>query len=83
MTLKHVNDLKVPIGEVIDAAGGDGVLIERKGKLPYAAVPLDDEMLDYLLERNPAFIHECAKIRAQMKKGEFKTHDDVKRALKK
>ncbi len=77
MTLRHLNNLKASIGEVIDAAGGNGLLVESEGKPTYALIPLDDELLDYLLERNPDFIDQCAKIRKRMHQGEFHTHDEV------
>ena len=31
MTLQHVTDLKAPIGDVIDRAAEDGMLIEKDG----------------------------------------------------
>jgi hypothetical protein len=82
MTLRHLSDLKAPIGKVIEGAGNDGILIEAKGRPAYAMIPLDDDLLDYLLERNPALIEECARIRERMRKGEFHSHDEVKRMLK-
>lgn len=79
--MTHITNLKVPLGEVIDAAAGDGALVEAAGIPPYAVIPLDDELLDYLLERNPAFIEECARIRDRMRQGAFQSHDEVKRIL--
>jgi hypothetical protein len=82
MTLRHISDLKAPIGEVIEAAGGDGILLEPEGRPAYAMMPLDDHLLDYLLERNPRLIEECARIRQRMRQGEFHSHDEVKRMLR-
>jgi hypothetical protein len=48
----------------------------------YAVNPLDDDLLDYLLERNPALIKQCQRIRRQMKRRAFRSHDEVKRLLK-
>ncbi|MGA2496145.1 MAG: hypothetical protein ABSH20_00300 [Tepidisphaeraceae bacterium] len=81
MTLQHVTDLKAPIGDVIDRATEDGMLIETDTSRTYALMPLDDELLDYLLERNPRFARECRKIRSQMQKGDSHSHDEVKRML--
>lgn len=64
MTLRHFSDLTAPIGQVIERANGNGVLIEAEGLPTYAVIPLDDDLLDYLLERSPAFIEECAGPRA-------------------
>lgn len=79
MTLRHIDNLKAPIGEVIKAAAGDGVLIEPEGQPAYAMMPLDDELLDYLLERDPGFIEDCVRIRDRMRQGEFRSHADVRR----
>lgn len=81
MTLRRIRNLKSPIGKVIDAADEDGVLLEREGRRLYAVIPLDDELLDYLLERNPALIRQCERIRRQMKRGVFRSHDEVKQML--
>ena len=44
MTLRHISDLKAPIGEVIKAAGGDGVLLEPEGRPACAMMALDDQL---------------------------------------
>jgi hypothetical protein len=82
MTLRHLNNLKTPIGEVIEAAGGEGVLIESEGRPPYAVMPLDDDLLDYLLEHSAVLIEECSQIRQRMRQGQFQSHDEVKRMFK-
>lgn len=78
MTLRHITDLKAPIGQVLEAAGEDGLLIESGGKPTHAVIPLDDELIDYLLERSPKFIQSCREIREQMRKGDFVSHDAVR-----
>ncbi len=79
--MTHITNLNAALGEVINAVASDGALIETEGRPAYAVMPLDDELLDYLLERNPAFIAECSKIRARMRQGEFRSHEEVKRLL--
>ncbi|MBI4601596.1 MAG: hypothetical protein HY721_06510 [Planctomycetes bacterium] len=79
--MKQVSDPNTPIGEVLKAAGTGGVLVESGSKVRYAVLPLDDDLLDFLLEHNPRFIAECAEIRARMRNGRFKTHDEVRRLL--
>ncbi len=51
------------------------------GPYPAAPGPLDDELLDYLIERSPKFIEVCQHIRQQMRDGRFHTHEEVKRLL--
>jgi hypothetical protein len=79
MTIRHVNNLKTPIGDLLKDAQADGLLVEGKDKKQYAMIPLDDDLIDYLLERNPTFIQECQKIRQRMRAGQFQGHEAVKK----
>lgn len=81
MTVQPVTDMKTPIGEILKAAGSEGVLLEPSGNARYAVIPLDDDLIDYLIERNPMFIKDCGRIREQMRAGEFHRHDEVKKLL--
>lgn len=81
MTGQHVTDLKTPIGEILQAAGPDGVLLETEGPNRYALIPLDDDLIDYLIERSPKFIEVCRQVRERMRAGRFHTHDVVKKLL--
>ena len=81
MTVQHVSDLQMPIGKILDAADAEGLLIESQGRSSYAVLPLDDDLLDYLLERNPQFVADCRQIRERMRAGEFHTHAEVKTLL--
>jgi hypothetical protein len=80
MTVQQISDLKTPIGDVLRAAGAEGVLLESAQQC-YAVIPLDDDLIDYLIERNPRFVEECRKLRQKMEAGQFKTHEEVKRLL--
>ena len=77
MTVRHVIDLNEPIGRVMRGASRDGVLIETGGRRAYALMALDDNLVDYLLERNPRFIRACRAIKAQMKRGKYVTHEQL------
>lgn len=77
MTIFHVRDRKTPIGDVLDEARADAVLLETGDRVSHAILPLDDDLLDFLLERNPAFIAECAAIRQRMRAGDALAHEDV------
>ena len=81
MTVHHVSDPKTPIGEILQAAGSEGILLESDEWNRYAIIPLDDDLIDYLIERNPKFIAECREIRDRMRAGQSHSHDDVKRML--
>ncbi len=81
MTVKQVTDPSTPIGDVLRDAGGEGVLLESPDAGRYALMPLDADMVDYLLERSPKFRAECERIREQMRAGQFQTHEQVKKLL--
>ena len=61
MNIQMISNLETPIGEVLKAADDTGALIQSETKERYAVLPLDNELIDYLLERNPRFIEECAQ----------------------
>ena len=77
MSMPTVNDLRTPIGDVLDLAGDQGVLVQRHGKTPFAVIPLDDDVIDLLIERNPQFIAECNAIRQRMQNGARHSQADV------
>lgn len=77
MTMPTVNDLRTPIGEVLDLAGAGGVLVQAEGEARFALMPLDDDLLDFLIERNPRFIDECRQIRRRMQNGVAHTQAEI------
>lgn len=81
MTVQHVSDLQTPIGIILEAADAEGLLIESQGQSRYAVLPLDDDLLDYLLERNRHFIADCQQIREHMRAGASHTHAEVQQLL--
>ena len=81
MNVQQISDLKTPIGEILKAAEANGVVIQADDQEQYALLPLDDELLDFLLERNPKFIEECEQIRQRMMSGESYSQDDVERLI--
>ncbi|MGP0065382.1 MAG: hypothetical protein ACLQGP_17490 [Isosphaeraceae bacterium] len=81
MIVQHVSHPKTPIGEILKAAGSEGVLLESEDQGRYALIPLDDDLIDDLIERSPKFRADCREIRGRMDAGEFQTHDEVRRQL--
>jgi len=78
VTMQTIHDLRTPIGEILDRAGTSGLLVQAQGKVPFALIPLDDDVLDLLIERNPKFIEECGQIRQRMQQGGSHTQDEIK-----
>ena len=81
MTVFHVKDPKTPMDEILKAAESDGVVIDSGGEKQFAVLPLDDDLIDYLLERQPQFIDECRQIRDRMRSGQYHIHEDVKKIV--
>jgi hypothetical protein len=81
MKSKRVRDLRISLGTVLKSLGARGGVVEVAGKKPYILLPLDEELLDSLLERSPKLIKECRQIRARMAEGQFLTHEQVKKRL--
>jgi hypothetical protein len=78
MNMLSVTDPKIPIGEILEDMGSEGILLEGKNQRCYAVIPLDDDLLDYLVERSPKFIEDCRQIREQMRAGKFHSRDEVR-----
>ena len=75
-------DPKTPIGEILKAAKPDGIVLESENQAHFAVLPLDDDVIDLLIERNPKFREICREIRAHMDGGAFQTHAEVKRMFR-
>lgn len=80
MTTRKLDDPNVPIGSILQAAGEDGLLLTTEAK-DYALIPLEDDVLDFLIERSPRFRMDCERIREQMRAGQFHSHADVTKLL--
>ena len=78
MTIQLVSDPNTTIGEILKA---DGLLLEAEGQARYAVIPLDEDLIDYLIERSPKFIEVCRQIRVRMAGGRFHAHEAVKALL--
>jgi hypothetical protein len=81
MTDQLLRDPQTPIGVILEAARPDGLVLESEDQMQFAVLPLDDDVIDLLIERNSKFRAVCQEIREQMKSGQFQTHEEVKRAL--
>lgn len=77
MTIETVNNLQTPIGEILQRAATDGIVLHTQGKSPFAVVPLDDDLLDFLVERNPRFAEDCRKIRERMLSGAVHSQEEI------
>jgi hypothetical protein len=81
MSIQPVSDPNTPIGEILKSAGSEGVVLETASHERYALLPLDEDVIDLLVERSPKFHAACKEIRERMSAGQFQTHQDVRRQL--
>jgi hypothetical protein len=81
MKTKQIRDLNVSLGTILRSLGAKGGVLDVAGNRGYVLLPLDDELVDYLLERSPKLIKECRQIRARMAAGKFVKHAEVKKRL--
>ena len=81
MTVQPIPDMNTPIGQIIKAAGSEGIVLESEDQERYALLPLDDDVIDLLIERSPSFRVLCREIRERMDSGQFQTHEEVRRQL--
>jgi hypothetical protein len=81
MIFHRLKNLNTPIGDVLKEVGNGGVFLESAENIPFALIPLDDDLIDFLIERNPKFIEECRQIRQRMNAGQSRSHDEVKKLL--
>jgi imidazoleglycerol phosphate dehydratase HisB len=79
MKRKVIRDGAAAIGPILRAAGRKGLLLESNRYGEFAVLPMDDDLLDYLLEHSPRLIAECEAIRRRMDAGHYKTLEEVKR----
>ena len=50
MSAQSVTDPNTPIREILKAAGSEGIVLESEDHVSYAVIPLDDEVLDLLID---------------------------------
>ena len=81
MTILPIPDPRTPIGEILKAAGPDGLVLESEDQGRFAIIPLDEDLIDFLIERNPKFLAACRQVRADMDAGQFLTHEEVKKQI--
>ena len=81
MTIMQIDDMNQALGEVLQGLDSQGALLEGPGAKSYALLPLDEDLVDYLLEKSPQFSEECQKIRERLQAGQFHSHEEVKKRL--
>ena len=81
MAIQRISSEDADVTALLDRASEEPVILQSEGRGDFALLPLEDEILDLLLERSPRFLEECRQIRECMKRGDFVSHDQVRRDL--
>jgi len=63
--------------DLLHRARQEPVIVCDEAEGEFAVLPLDDDVIDLLLERNPRLIEECRQIQARMDQGEYLTHEQL------
>lgn len=63
MSVHPVTDPNTPIREILKAADSEGIVLQSEDQGPYAVIPLDDDVLDLLIERSAKFREHCRAVR--------------------
>jgi hypothetical protein len=77
MPVMKATETRASIGELIEQARNEPLIFETEGAGSFVLLPVDDELLDLLLERSPRLIERCRQIRERMEQGEYWTHEQV------
>ena len=77
MPVMKAAETHASIGELIDQAQEEPLVFKTEGEGSFVLLPVDDELLDLLLERSPRLIEKCRQIRERMEQGEYWTHEQV------
>jgi hypothetical protein len=82
MSVERVSQTDTQIVDLLRRARQKPLILQADDAGEFALLPLDDEVIDLLLERNPEFIAECKQIDQRMKQGGYLTHEEVLKALR-
>jgi hypothetical protein len=82
MAVERISPADADVAALLNRARDEPLILQTEAAGDFAVLPLDDEILDLLLERSPRLRAECEQIRERMKQGAYLTHKQVLGALK-
>ena len=77
MSIQKVSSTDTSLRTMLQKARAEPLVLQAEEEGDFAVLPLDDDVLDLLLERNPAFIEECRQIRERMRQGDYVTYEEA------
>jgi hypothetical protein len=81
MPVEKVSPTETELTALLGRASEEPLILRSEGGGDFAVLPLDDDVLDLLLERSPRLIEECRHIRERMRRGAYLTHQQMLEAL--
>jgi hypothetical protein len=75
MAIEKISPENGEIVSLLDRASREPLILRTENSGDFALLPVDDEVLDLLLERNPIFIQECREIQKRMEQGDYVTYE--------
>jgi hypothetical protein len=82
MAVERISESDARLTDLLSRARQEPLILRTGANDEFALLPLDEDVLDLLLERNPKLIAECREIDARMQQGDYLTHDQVLQALR-
>jgi hypothetical protein len=81
MPVERISQADTSVTALLSKAREEPLILQAEGTGDFAVLPLDDEVIDLLLERSPTLLEECSQIRERMKQGKYFTHEQMLKAL--
>ena len=79
VSIQKVSSTDTSLRTMLQKARAEPLVLQAEEEGDFAVLPLDDEVLDLLLERNPTFIEECRQIRERMRQGDFVPYEEARK----
>jgi len=73
MCIELIDQNNAEVTALLDKAANEPVILRTERSGEFALLPLDEEVIDLLLERNPQLIAECRAIGERMASGQYVT----------
>ena len=77
MAVQRINSTETSVTALLSKARTEPLILQTEADGDFAVLPLDDEVMDLLLERSSKLIEECRQIRERMKQGAYLTHEQM------
>lgn len=77
MPVENISASESHLTALLAKAREEPIILKTPAAGEFALLPLDDEVIDLLIERHPRLLEECREIRARMKQGAYRTHEQV------